>query len=389
MTAYTYGSAGPAPAPARTARTDTGLVRGIVPQSRVTVLFRIFMAIPQLIVLYLMGVAAGVVTLIGWFGALFTGRLPVWAADFLAGYLRWVSRVYAYLYLLTDEYPPFTLDDADYPVRLATMPGQLNRMAVLFRLFLLIPCEIVNRRDDVRRPHHLPARELGDRAAQGPDAGHDLPGPVGGARYQIRVLGFAVMLTSAYPADLFGDPTWPGPTASPSRVTAFRGLRGSAGLRRLTPSRVRCPRGFRPQPESTAGRPADGGQLGTVADPGYGRGPRLDGSGGSSCPRLRGKLMIFFHRLRRGLSLWASAWSTVPQARNSVSTLTAYPGGDGGRRPDARRAERLLIPGDRRATASWRASRAWTARWPTRSTRTTDGSGPSRCRRRWPRRRRG
>src|SRR5205814_404962 len=46
-------------------------------------------------------------------------------------------------YLLTDVYPPFTLDDGDYPVRLAVMPGRLNRLAVLFRFFLLIPCWIV------------------------------------------------------------------------------------------------------------------------------------------------------------------------------------------------------------------------------------------------------
>jgi uncharacterized protein DUF4389 len=142
MSAYTYGSAGPAQAPA-VGQPAPVLVSfaGSSPQSRATVLFRIFMAIPQLIVVYLLGVAAYVITFIGWFGALFTGRLPVFAADFLTGYLRWLSRVYAYLYLLTDEYPPFTLADAEYPVRLAVMPGQLNRLAVLFRIFLLIPCQ--------------------------------------------------------------------------------------------------------------------------------------------------------------------------------------------------------------------------------------------------------
>ena len=66
---------------------------GRAPQSRLTVAFRIILAIPQLIVLWLLGVAAGVITIIGWFGALFTGRLPVFAADFLTGYLRWLSRV--------------------------------------------------------------------------------------------------------------------------------------------------------------------------------------------------------------------------------------------------------------------------------------------------------
>ncbi len=66
---------------------------GPAPQSRLTVLVRIFMVIPQLVVLWLLGIAAMVVVIIGWFGALFTGRLPVFAADFLTGYLRWLTRV--------------------------------------------------------------------------------------------------------------------------------------------------------------------------------------------------------------------------------------------------------------------------------------------------------
>ena len=129
------------------------------------------MVIPQLIVLWLLGIAAMVIVIIGWFGALFTGRLPVFAADFLTGYLRWLTRVYAYMFLLTDVYPPFTLDDADYPVRVAVMPGQLNRLAVLFRFFLLIPCWIVQAHPLVRRVHHRPVRELADRADHRPDAG--------------------------------------------------------------------------------------------------------------------------------------------------------------------------------------------------------------------------
>lgn len=116
---------------------------GPAPQARLTVAVRIFMVIPQFVVLALLSLAAYVVTVIGWFGALFTGRLPVFAADFLTGYLRWMTRVYAYTFLLTDVYPPFSLDDVDYPVRVAVAPGRLNRLAVLFRFFLLIPCGIV------------------------------------------------------------------------------------------------------------------------------------------------------------------------------------------------------------------------------------------------------
>src|SRR6516165_6627805 len=116
---------------------------GPAAQSRVTVLFRLLLAIPHFIVLYALGIAAEVVAIIGWFAALFTGRLPDFAADYLTGYLRWQTRVFGYENLLTDVYPPFTLEDADYPIRVAVRPGRLNRLAVLFRLFLLIPVLIV------------------------------------------------------------------------------------------------------------------------------------------------------------------------------------------------------------------------------------------------------
>ncbi len=179
---------------------------GPAPQSRLTVAFRIFMAIPQLIVLWLLGVAAIVITIIGWFGALFTGRLPVFAADFLTGYLRWLSRVYAYNYLLTDVYPPFSLDDADYPVRLAVTPGRLNRLAVLFRFFLLIPCWIVQAvvTYGALTIFLFVTWLIVLVTGQMPDAIHQSLASV--LRYQVRTLGFAMMLTSAYPGGLFGDP---------------------------------------------------------------------------------------------------------------------------------------------------------------------------------------
>ena len=82
-------------------------------QRRVTVLFRPLLVIPHYIVLYALGIAVGIVAVICWFAALFTGRLPAGLADFLVGWLRWSTRVFAYVGLLTDQYPPFTLADAD------------------------------------------------------------------------------------------------------------------------------------------------------------------------------------------------------------------------------------------------------------------------------------
>ena len=43
------------------------------------------------------------------FAVLFTGRWPEGLRTFVVGYFRWTMRVYAYLYFLTDAYPPFNL----------------------------------------------------------------------------------------------------------------------------------------------------------------------------------------------------------------------------------------------------------------------------------------
>ena len=60
--------------------------------------------------IWLLGIAWVVTTLVAWFVILFTGRYPRSLYEFSLGALRWTTRVEAYLLLLTDEYPPFTLD---------------------------------------------------------------------------------------------------------------------------------------------------------------------------------------------------------------------------------------------------------------------------------------
>jgi hypothetical protein len=178
------------------------------PQARLTVAFRLLAALPQLIVLAVLGVAAYVVTIIGWFAALFTGRLPAFAADFLAGYLRWMARVYAYAFLLTDVYPPFSLADADYPVRVAVTPGPLNRLAVLFRFFLMIPCWIVTTviSYGAFTIVQLVSWLIVLISGRMPNALHEALAAT--LRYQLRTAAFGLMLTSAYPGGLFGEPKY-------------------------------------------------------------------------------------------------------------------------------------------------------------------------------------
>ncbi len=70
------------------------------------------LAIPHFIVLMFLGLAAMAVVVIGWFAILFTGSLPVGLHNFVVGVMRWGLRVQAYaLLLMTDRYPPFSLDE--------------------------------------------------------------------------------------------------------------------------------------------------------------------------------------------------------------------------------------------------------------------------------------
>jgi hypothetical protein len=116
-------------------------------RSRLTTFFRVLLAIPHIIFLYFYGLAAGVVVIIAWFALLFTGRYPQGMYNFVAGSLRYSTRVYGYLWLLTDEYPPFSGDAAtQYPVDLSIGPpkSEYSRLKVLFRIILAIPVLIIH-----------------------------------------------------------------------------------------------------------------------------------------------------------------------------------------------------------------------------------------------------
>ncbi len=70
-----------------------------------------FLAIPHYIVLFFLSIGAFFVTIFAWFAILFTGRYPRGAFDYLRGVQRWFVRVNGYAFtLVTDRYPPFSLD---------------------------------------------------------------------------------------------------------------------------------------------------------------------------------------------------------------------------------------------------------------------------------------
>jgi len=67
------------------------------------------MALPHAIVLWFVGIGAFFAYLFAWFSILFTGNYPPGAFEFLVGAQRWNARVGAYMFLMTEEYPPFAL----------------------------------------------------------------------------------------------------------------------------------------------------------------------------------------------------------------------------------------------------------------------------------------
>jgi hypothetical protein len=77
------------------------------PQSRVKTFFRIILAIPALIIASVLRYLGFAVAVIGWFAALFLGRMPKGLRDTGAWTLRVDQQTYAYTALLTDRYPEF------------------------------------------------------------------------------------------------------------------------------------------------------------------------------------------------------------------------------------------------------------------------------------------
>jgi hypothetical protein len=71
-----------------------------------------FLAIPHYVVLFFLGIAAVVVTIVAWFAILIVGRYPRGMFDFVVGVMRWSWRVQSYTFVLaTDKYPPFSLNE--------------------------------------------------------------------------------------------------------------------------------------------------------------------------------------------------------------------------------------------------------------------------------------
>ena len=140
--------------------------RQIANRNRLTVAFRLLLAIPHFLLVGgiglgfalsgsrseystsvgetgFLGAVAYLLAIVSWFTIVIGGSHITAIRQYTTFYLRWRVRALAYLMLLEDRYPPF--GDAAYPASLTFVDAERarSRLTVGFRLILIIPHMIV------------------------------------------------------------------------------------------------------------------------------------------------------------------------------------------------------------------------------------------------------
>jgi hypothetical protein len=114
-------------------------------RNRLTVFFRLILAIPHYVWYILWSIAAYLVAILNWFATLITGRPPRSFHRFLCAYIRYGAHLSGYLYLAANPYPGFTGEEGEYEIdiRLPHEPQVQVRWKTFLRLILGIPSFIL------------------------------------------------------------------------------------------------------------------------------------------------------------------------------------------------------------------------------------------------------
>lgn len=113
-------------------------------RNRLTVAFRILLAIPHLIVSQVWAYLAEILAFIQWFVVLFTGKRNEGMWNLQRSWLYYYARVYGYVGLLYDQYPAFGSDAGAAPVRTSIAYEEpANRLSNALRLIWIIPAAII------------------------------------------------------------------------------------------------------------------------------------------------------------------------------------------------------------------------------------------------------
>ena len=115
--------------------------------NRATTFFRLILAIPWFIVATVWLILVAFTHLFAWVAVVILGRYPQWLYDFNSGVVRFAIRISAWIYLQTDEWPPFGLATTPAIRSGSTSrppPARQSRLKAFFRIILALPMLIVS-----------------------------------------------------------------------------------------------------------------------------------------------------------------------------------------------------------------------------------------------------
>lgn len=105
------------------------------------------LAIPHIIVLYVLNIISGLCLLVARLSGVITGKVPQGLLEIIAMQSRYGLRVNMYMLFLTDQYPPFSFetslaDNGSYTASRLDVAAETegrNRLTIFFRYFMIIP----------------------------------------------------------------------------------------------------------------------------------------------------------------------------------------------------------------------------------------------------------
>ncbi|HKS78586.1 MAG TPA: DUF4389 domain-containing protein [Gaiellaceae bacterium] len=115
-------------------------------RTRITVFFRLILAIPHLIWFGLWTLLIVIAAVVNWLISIFTGKPPPGLHRLMCSYIRYQAHLTAYLALVGNPYPGFTGEPGEYPIdiRLPEEPVAQRRWTILLRFLLAVPALIVS-----------------------------------------------------------------------------------------------------------------------------------------------------------------------------------------------------------------------------------------------------
>ena len=191
-------------------------------RTKLTVFFRLLLAIPHLIWLALWVIVVFFAAIANWLATLVRGQSPDGLHGFLAAYIRYQTHVYAYLFLIADPFPGFLGRPGSYPVEaVVAEPRPQNPWKVAFRLILAIPAILL---ESAYGGLLFAVAILGwfaSLATGRMPLGMRNAGALG-LRYSAQAHGYLLVLTDAYP---YSGPTVPAfASVEPAPVVSPIGL---------------------------------------------------------------------------------------------------------------------------------------------------------------------